>query len=474
MGGGLCNCPGGVQTNSALIDGVYPSGVIDTTDPNWARDFFTISRNGESVVRIGFQWSSGFELRGVELKLFNCAPEGTAIQTINVYASITFPAFTPLVVPPGLVGTYLPTGNDLDCTGVKTVVIPTTPVASLANYFLEFSFPQGENNTGIYIVEAQFSDTAITVPSETSSTPPSLSLTPTAQIIASAQHTLSTSVTSTSDSTSLVTSLSFTSPMSAIVSTTNSLLSPLEISSLIIPTSSPAAPAIHTTMTKQSIHASKTQTTQPILTSKIHITQTEQVTPSQISVTSSHKPQISVTSHMHTPTTATSGSSIEETPSPSYPQNLSDCGSYLSVIFGLAGVIVVLLLIIFLLALTLILTRVKSHKLKKHATRITAPQDYEIPIISNFAANGHTMETPHLMKKDDSDLSMSLNEAYGELDPTFLSPLHTTIYDTIPDILVSEIETDDEVQITIDLESNQEKLRHASTRTYEEVQVFDD
>ena len=174
MGGGVCLCSGGVQTNSALIDGVYPSGVIDTTDSNWARDFFTISRNGDSIVRIGFQWSSGFELRGVELKLFNCVSEGIAIHTINVYASITFPGFSPLVVPPGLVGTYLPTGNDLDCTGVTTIVIPTTPITiiSVPTYFLEFSFPQGDSNTGIFIAEARFSDTTTSVLTDATSSLP--------------------------------------------------------------------------------------------------------------------------------------------------------------------------------------------------------------------------------------------------------------------------------------------------------------
>ena len=169
---GVCECPGNMQTTSALIDGVYPSGVIDTTGTNWTSVFFTINRNGDNV-RIGFQWDSGFELRGVELKLFNCASQGTAIHTINVYASASFPSFTPLVSPPGgLIGSYLTTGIDLDCNRVTTIVIPTTIAFSVRNYFLEFSFPEGDSNTGIYIAEVRFSDTTITVPTEVSSTPP--------------------------------------------------------------------------------------------------------------------------------------------------------------------------------------------------------------------------------------------------------------------------------------------------------------
>ena len=118
----VCDCPGNVETTSALIDGVYPSGVINTPGTNWASDFFTINRNGDSV-RIGFQWDSAFELRGVELKLFNCPSQGTAIHTINVYATTSFPSFLPLIDPPGLIGTYLTTGNDIDCNRVTTIVI---------------------------------------------------------------------------------------------------------------------------------------------------------------------------------------------------------------------------------------------------------------------------------------------------------------------------------------------------------------
>ena len=169
----ICECPGNVETTSALIDGVYPSGGIDTSGTNWASDFFAINRSSDSLVRIGFRWDTGFELRGVELKLFNCLSEGTAIHTINVYASASFPSFSPLVSPSGgLVGSYLTIVNDFDCNRVTTIVIPTTIAFSVPTYFLEFSFPEGDSSTGIYIAEVRFSDTTITVPTEVSSTPP--------------------------------------------------------------------------------------------------------------------------------------------------------------------------------------------------------------------------------------------------------------------------------------------------------------
>ena len=188
-----CDCSGNMQTTSALIDGVYPSGGIDTSGTNWASNFFTINRNGNSIVRIGFNWDSGFELQGVELKLFNCASEGTATHTINVYASASFPSFIHLVYPPGPVGTHLTTGNDINCSGVTTIVIQTAPITafSIRNYFLEFSFPEGDSNTGIYIAEVRFSDTNITVPTEVSSSPPLPPATTTVEQAASLSSTTS-------------------------------------------------------------------------------------------------------------------------------------------------------------------------------------------------------------------------------------------------------------------------------------------
>ena len=161
----VCDCiSSGLQTTSALIDGVYPSGMIDTPGTNWATDFFTVNRNDDSVVRIGFGWDTRFELQGVELKLFNCASEGAVIYIINVYVSAGFPSFFPLVSPPGgLIGSYLTTGDDLDCTGVTTIVIPTSPIGfSLFSYFLEFSFPDGHSNTKSK--HPQNTDTAPNVP----------------------------------------------------------------------------------------------------------------------------------------------------------------------------------------------------------------------------------------------------------------------------------------------------------------------
>ena len=49
MGG---ECTGNLQLNSTLVDGVYPRGTIDTAQPDWAMDFFTVNRNGNNLIQI--------------------------------------------------------------------------------------------------------------------------------------------------------------------------------------------------------------------------------------------------------------------------------------------------------------------------------------------------------------------------------------------------------------------------------------
>ena len=130
---------------------------MDTTELTWARDFFTISRNEETQVIIG---NTGFMPRGVELKLFNCAALNTDIHTINVWGSIIYPTFDPT----SLVGSYAANGDDLNCNSVTTIVISTEATLNFRSYFIEFEFEQGDSNTYIYIAEARFSDTTITIP----------------------------------------------------------------------------------------------------------------------------------------------------------------------------------------------------------------------------------------------------------------------------------------------------------------------
>ncbi len=163
----VCRCSGNIPTNSTLIDGVCPTSV-DTIESNWASNFFTLSRNGDTQIRIGFKWENGFRLRGVELKLFHCAPL-TDIRTIDVWGSVAYPTLNPT----SLVGSYSVTnGDDLNCNSVTTIVVPTEATLNFPTYYISFEFLEGDSNTGIYIAEARFSDTTITIPNEVTSSPP--------------------------------------------------------------------------------------------------------------------------------------------------------------------------------------------------------------------------------------------------------------------------------------------------------------
>ena len=113
--------------------------------------------------------------RGVELKLFNCAPLTTDIRTINVWGSINYPTFDPTF----LVGSYVTNGDDLNCNSVTTTVIQANANLNFRNYFIELEFEQGDSNTDIYIAEARFSDTTITIPNEVTSSPLSPAVTST-------------------------------------------------------------------------------------------------------------------------------------------------------------------------------------------------------------------------------------------------------------------------------------------------------
>ncbi len=91
------------------------------------------------------------------------------------------------------------------------------------------------------------------------------------------------------------------------------------------------------------------------------------------------------------------------------------------------------------------------------------PQDYEVPVISNIAAmsqNGLNLSS--------ESIGYDLNSS--PYDTVLLSPLPSGVYDYISERPNGE----EEVTMVIELESESERLRHASTRTYEEVQVFND
>ena len=205
----ICQCSG---NDSTLIDGVCPTSVV-TTEPTWARNFFAISRSGETQVIIGFNWNTGFMLRGVELKLFNCATLNTDIRTINVWESTNYPAFNAIAATQ--IGSYVTNGDDLNCNSVTTLVIPTVSMFNFRAYYIEFEFEQGDSNTDIFIAEARFSDTTITIPNEVTSSPPSPAVTSTPQ-----QPSLSSTIISVPVPMMSMDSTLFSSPV-VIVATTS-------------------------------------------------------------------------------------------------------------------------------------------------------------------------------------------------------------------------------------------------------------
>ena len=156
------DCTGSVQLNSTLVDGVYPRGTIDTAQPDWAMDFFTVNRNGDNIIQIGFDFSTGFILRGIELKLFNCESLGFAISNLNIRVSAVFPNFIGI----SSIGSYQNVAGDLDCTSLTTIIIPTNLATSFRFYFIEFIFSVMDSNTALYLAEIRFSDELIVVSSD--------------------------------------------------------------------------------------------------------------------------------------------------------------------------------------------------------------------------------------------------------------------------------------------------------------------
>ena len=80
---GLSLCRSG---NSSLVDGVVPTlppSLVGVND--WAAGLFTVNRNGEAFIEIGFDFGGSVELTQIELDLFNCPDWGIAAQNISVY-----------------------------------------------------------------------------------------------------------------------------------------------------------------------------------------------------------------------------------------------------------------------------------------------------------------------------------------------------------------------------------------------------
>ena len=153
-----CDCPGNPPVNGTLIDGVIPS--INTRQQGWARELFTVNRNGRDSVMIGFRFLSEFSLRGVEIATFHCPVLGIGITGVKVYFSFVFPDFISTASP--LLVTHSSTLSD-NCQSLSTISFPIESSMASQIYFIEFLFTGGSSVSQLnwlYLGEIRFSDEA--------------------------------------------------------------------------------------------------------------------------------------------------------------------------------------------------------------------------------------------------------------------------------------------------------------------------
>ena len=157
-----CDCPGTASVSGVLIDGVIPS--IDTTQRGtWASELFVVNRNGQDSFTIGFQFSSSFLLRRVEVIYLDCPVWGIGSSAVNVYSSNLFPAF--LTAASTNIGTLsLAENTDQNCSSLRTISIPLQPTIASLMYFVEFTF--GGSSiwpiSWLHLAEIRFSDVSPT------------------------------------------------------------------------------------------------------------------------------------------------------------------------------------------------------------------------------------------------------------------------------------------------------------------------
>ena len=159
-----CVCPGNTLVNGSLIDGVIPS--IDTTqNETWASELFTVNRNGQDSIMIGFNFLSEFSLRGIKIVLFHCPVQGIGITGVNIYSSFVFPDFITAASALLVTQSFPPRE---DCQSLSTISVSVQPPMTPSNnYFIKFLFTDGSSVNQVnwfYLGEIRFSDETPTMP----------------------------------------------------------------------------------------------------------------------------------------------------------------------------------------------------------------------------------------------------------------------------------------------------------------------
>ena len=157
-----CDCPANTPVSGVLIDGVIPS--IDATQRGtWARELFTVNRNGQDSIMIGFEFRADlkFDLREIEIVLFHYPVQGIGVTGINAYTSFHFPCF--ISTASSLLVTHSSPPSD-NCQSLSTISIPIQPpMAASEIYFFEFLFTGGSSVlqfNWLHLGEIRFSDEA--------------------------------------------------------------------------------------------------------------------------------------------------------------------------------------------------------------------------------------------------------------------------------------------------------------------------
>ena len=152
-----CDCLGTSPVNGTLIDGVIPS--IDTTQQGWASELFTVNRNGQNSIMIGFRFSSEYYLRTIEIAIFHCPVLGIGITGVKVYFSFIFPSF--ISTASSLLVTHSSPPSD-NCQSLSAISIPVPPpMTSSSLYFIEFLFTGGASVhqlNWLHLGEVRFGD----------------------------------------------------------------------------------------------------------------------------------------------------------------------------------------------------------------------------------------------------------------------------------------------------------------------------
>ena len=158
-----CRCLDNTPVSGVLVDGNTPN--IDTTQHGtWASGLFTVNKEGQSFIRIAFQFSANFHLRGIDLSIFNCPAQGIGITAIKVYSSFFFPIFS-------IAATTSSPNMEIqlsdNCNSLSVTSIPIDLPVTSSVYFVEFSFTGGSSShqlSWLYIGEISFRDVTPMLP----------------------------------------------------------------------------------------------------------------------------------------------------------------------------------------------------------------------------------------------------------------------------------------------------------------------